>query len=297
MRVTSGSTYATMAASLGTSLGRVQDLESQLGSGRKINAMSDDPVGAATALRYRALETDQTAYAASAGNANTWLGAADTSLQSMSTALAQVRQLAINATNGSLSPDARKALSAQLTSLRQEVSDLANTPQEGGQALFGGFSSTAVTQAADGSWSFSGDDGAVQRRVAAGVTVQVNVNGRTAFGFDQPPGKDLLSVIDSIAAHALSGDGAALASDQGDLMARTQGALGALGTVGATQNRVDAAQARSQQYSDQITAERSQIEDIDLAQAILQLNSAQTGYQAALGAVGKGNLPSLASFL
>ena len=33
------------------------------------------------------------------------------------------------------------------------------------------------------------------------------------------------------------------------------------------------------------------------SQAILQLNSAQTGYQAALGAVGKGNLPSLANFL
>lgn len=296
MRVTSGSSYAVMAASLGTSLGRVQDLESQLGSGRRINAMSDDPVGAATALRYRALETDQTAYAASAANSNTWLGAADTALQSMSGALTKVRELAINATNGSLSPDARKALSAQITSLRQEVADLANTPQEG-QALFGGFSATAVTQAADGTWSYSGDDGAVQRRVAAGVTVQVNVSGRTAFGFDQPPGKDLLSVIDSIAAHALTGDGTGLAADQGDLLARTQGALGALGTVGATQNRVDAAQARSQQYSDQITAERSQLEDIDLAQAILQLNNAQTGYQAALGAVAKGNLPSLANFL
>ncbi len=296
MRVTSGSTYATMAASLGTSLGRVQDLESQLGSGRRINAMSDDPVGAATALRYRALETDQTAYAASASNSSTWLGAADAALQSMSGALTKVRELAVNATNGSLSPDARQALSAQITSLRQEVADLANTPQEG-QALFGGFSATAVTRAADGTWSFTGDEGTVQRRVAAGVTVQVNVSGKTAFGFDQPAGKDLLSVIDAIAAHALSGDGAALATDQGDLMARTQGALGALGTIGATQNRVDAAQARSQQYADQITAERSQIEDIDLAQAILQLNNAQTGYQAALGAVAKGNLPSLASFL
>jgi flagellar hook-associated protein 3 FlgL len=296
VRVTSGSTYASMSAALGASLGRVQSLQSQLGSGRRINAMSDDPVGAATALRYRALETDQTAYSASAANANTWLGAADTSLQSMSGALAKVRELAINATNGSLSPDARKALSAQITSLRQEVADLANTPQEG-QALFGGFSATAVTRAADGTWSFSGDDGGVQRRVAAGVTVQVNVSGRTAFGFDQPAGKDLLSVIDAISAHALAGDGAGLATDQADLAARTQSVLGALGTVGATQNRVDAAQARSQQYSDQITAERSQIEDIDIAQAILQLNSAQTGYQAALGAVGKGNLPSLANFL
>lgn len=296
MRVTSQSTYIAMTTALGTGLSRIQDLQAKLGSGYRINNLSDDPVGAATALHYRSLEADAAAYSGSADDAKAWLGLADTQLGSMTTALGKVRELAVQANNDSLSPHARQAIGAELGSLRAELADLANTSQ-GSQALFGGFAKTAVTRAADGTWSFTGDDGKVTRRVGAGVTIYANISGRAAFGFDQPAGKDLLSVVDAIAAHALTGDKAGLAVDQADLLQRTNGVLGARGTAGTTTNRVEAAQARGKQYADQITAERSQIEDVDLAQAILQLNSAQTGYQAALGAVAKANMPSLAQFL
>jgi len=296
VRVTSTSQYISMRDSLAASLSRVSAKQSELGTGRRINKASDDPVGSATALRYRSYETEQGAYDGAADNASTWLARADTQLQTLSSRLAEVRQVAIQANNGALTPEARSALGDQLLSLRDEVLGLANSQQEG-QALFGGFQPAAVARDATGAWTFVGDGGKVQRRVGDGVVINANVDGRATFGFDQPAGQDLLSVIERLATHVVSGDPALLAADQTDLAGRTTAALGALGTVGATVNRVESAQARGRQFVEQITAERSSIEDIDYAEAILQLTSAQNGYQAALGAAARSNLPSLADFL
>lgn len=296
MRVTTTSNYTTMRDSLAASLSRVSDLQARMGTGRRINKPSDDPVGSATALRYRSYEADQVAYARSADDARTRLDAADTSLQSMSTALRRVRELAVQGGNGALSPESRGALHAELTSLRDSVRDLANT-SHGGHALFGGHGQTAVARQADGTWTYAGDAGQVQRRVGQGTVVAVNVDGAQAFGFDQPAGQDLFSVLDRLAASVLSGHAAGLAQGQEQLAARTAGVLGALGTVGARTNGVEAARARGEQFVEQITAERSQIEDLDLTEAVLQLANARTGYEAALAAVAKADLPSLADFL
>lgn len=296
MRITSTSSYQVMREGLGTSLARVNDLQSQLGTMRRINKPSDDPVGSSTALRYRAFEADQDAYSQSADDALTRLTGSDTALQDMSGALRKVRELAIAAANTSLSPEARGAVAAQMEALRDELSSLANT-SHAGQALFGGHSTTAVTRAADGTWSFSGDDGQVQRRVSQGTVLAVNIDGQAAFGFDQPAGQDLFSVLDRLAVATRGGDLAGLATGQTALAERTTGVIRALGSTGAKANAVEAARARGEQFVERITAERSAIEDIDLAEAILQLTAAQTGYQAALAAVAKADMPSLADFL
>ena len=296
MRVTGTSSYTTMRDALGTSMSRIADLQTQLGTGRRINRASDDPVGAATALRYRSYEADQEAYAQSADDALTRLTASDTALQGMSTALQRVRALAVSATNGSLSAAARVAVSEELLALRDELGGLANSAYAG-QALFGGHAGTAVSRAPDGAWTFTGDGGSVQRRVGQGTVVEVNMDGRAAFGFDQGPDADVFSVVERLATAARTGDTATLQSAQDDLAVRTTAVLGTLSTVGARTNAVESARSRGQQFVDRITAERSNLEDVDLAEAILKLSAAQTGYQAALGAVAKANLPSLADFL
>ncbi len=46
----------------------------------------------------------------------------------------------------------------------------------------------------------------------------------------------------------------------------------------------------------EVRHQRSQVEDIDFAATMLRLRAA-IGYQAALGAIAKADMPSLASFL
>lgn len=295
MRVTSTSTYVSMREALGAGSERVAQLRDQMGTGRRINSAADDPVGSATALRYRSQESAETAWQRSADDAVTRLTVADTALQSSSSALRRARELVVLAGNGTLSAGARASVADEIGAVREELLDLANT-RHGGHAVFGGFAGAAVEQVA-GAWRYAGDDGKVQRQVGAGVVVDVNPDGRTTFGFDQPPGEDLFSVLERLAAAARSGDQGGLAVDGALLQRRADGVLSTLGSVGATTNRVETARLRSLAYADQVRAERSSVEDLDLAEAVLQLTQARNGYEAALGAVAKADLPSLASFL
>jgi flagellar hook-associated protein 3 FlgL len=70
-----------------------------------------------------------------------------------------------------------------------------------------------------------------------------------------------------------------------------------LGQVGARFQRVDAMQ--SQNKADALTMKKnlSNLEDVDLAEIMMQLQTQQVAYQAALQATAKALQPSLADFL
>jgi flagellar hook-associated protein 3 FlgL len=295
MRVTSTTTYITMKEGVSSSLSQVADWQGQLSSGKRINQWSDAPSDAVTASRFSSQEADWAAYQHSADDAERWLNTADGALQSVSTTLQRVRQIATNGVNGSLNPTSREALADEVTSLRDHLKDIANT-KIGDRGLFSGFGDTAVTQTA-GAWTYAGDGGAVNRQIGPSMSIAVNLPGSEVFGFDAGAGKDLFSTLDSLAANLRSGDTTALAADQTQLSARTTDISSALGKLGALENRVSAQQDLASSTVGVISKQRSDLSDVDLAEATLKLQMSQTGYQAALAAAARSNLPSLADFL
>lgn len=294
MRVTTTSLYSNTARNLGNALSRVQTSSEQISSGKRIGAWSDDAPAATAAEAYRAQEADWSSFRRVADDAKGWLASADGTLQSMSTLMVRVKELAVSAQNGSLPQSSRDAVADELDQLRAQLRDLGNTSHLG-RPLFGGFGETALETADDGTVSFAGDDGQVQRQVSPTVVLPVNVDGRALFGFDS--GDDVFSTLDSLSKAVRSGDQDAAAVQQARL-ADHEDAIGrGLSFVGATANRVDAAYEMGAVSLDSLAERRSELEEVDLAEAVLQLNQAQAGYQAALGAAAKANLPTLADFL
>lgn len=293
MRVTSASLYPTLQADLNASLASVQRLQTQLSSGKRIQAYSDDPVGAAEVLRSRSEESAWAAYQKAADDANAWLGTADTALQSMTSLLRNARDLAIQSQNGALSADSRAAIADQVDQLQSQLADLANA-QYLGRSVFGGFAASAVVPDGSGGWTWTGDSGQVLRRVSPDVTVQANVDGAAALGF-QPGQTDAFTVLSQLSASIRAGG--ATSADVSALDTRLSAVTSGLGLVGAATNRVQAASDLGKSTVDALTAQRSRLEDTDMAEAVLQLNEAQLGYQAALGAASRADLPSLADFL
>ncbi|MCW2743627.1 MAG: flagellar hook-associated protein 3 [Mycobacterium sp.] len=297
MRVTSTTTYLTMRDGLTSSLSLVAGLQEQLSSGHKIVRYSDDPSGAGAVLRYASEQSAQTSYQLAANDASARLGVTDTTLQSANSLLQRAQDLATGSVNGALGADARTANAQEIRQLRDQLVDMANT-QHLGTSLFGGFSGTAVTQdPTTGVVTFTGDGGALNRQVGSDVTLQVNLPGTQVFGFDQPPGKDVFSVLQQLAIDVAAGNTAGIQTGSANLTVNGKTVLQALGTVGALTNRVEAATSTSNATSDRLTAQRSDLEDLDYADGVLRLSQAQTGYQAALAASAKANLPSLADFL
>ena len=70
-----------------------------------------------------------------------------------------------------------------------------------------------------------------------------------------------------------------------------------LAFVGAGTNQVEAARNTGLQRLDTIRQHRSSLEDADMAESVMDLQLAQHGYQAVLGAVSRLTMPSLVDFL
>lgn len=259
-------------------VGKLEDAQARLSSGRRINRFSDAPTDDATA----------------------WLGSQDQALQSASSLLRRARELALSAANGTVSPEGREAIASELSGLRDNLASLANTSYLG-RSVFGGFQKSAVAQPVPGgpwAWSGGGSADAVLRRVAPEVTVQVNLNGQEVFGFAAGAGQDVFSVLDKLATDVRAGNtAAAVGGDLVALDARLADIFTGLATVGARTNQVEAARDTGFQRVDTIKQHRSSLEDTDIAESVMDLQVAQMGYQAVLGATARLSMPSLVDFL
>lgn len=299
MRVTPTTMFLTVGQNLQLGIGRVQDAQERLASGRKINRYSDSPSDAATVLRLAAQERDWAAYNKAADDAVGWLDTQDQALQSGMTLLQRARELVISSGNTNLPATAREGIATELRGLRDDLAGLANTTYLG-RSVFGGFQQTAVTQPVPGgTWTSNGGGAGDQvlRRVAPEVTVQVNLNGQAVFGFTAGAGLDVFSVLTDLADHIAAGNSAATGTDLANLDARMGNVLEGLALTGARTNQVEATRDTGLQRIDTIKQARSSLEDADMADSVMDLQMAQNGYQAVLGAVSRLTMPSLVDFL
>src|SRR5690242_7059642 len=169
-RVTQSTISAGTIASLQDAIGRVQDLQDKLSSGKQINRPSDDPGGTAQALNYRAQIKRTTQYGTNSHNGLDWLGTADTTMTNMHSQIQRARSLTLQAANASMSSDERTAIAQEIDTIRQAMIGMANTTYMDRPIFAGNMSNpTGNTVAYDDNGNYQGDSGQVMRNVGPGV--------------------------------------------------------------------------------------------------------------------------------
>lgn len=298
LRVTHRSLFTSNLTNLQSNLSRIQGTQGKLSSGRLLQAPSDDPGGTGAALRQRAEIARGTQLARNASDGLGWLETADSALDGVGNALQRVRELLVQANStGTLNQAGADAIASEILAIRDGLLSMANT-QYLGRPIFGG--TTAESHAYDpatGAWQ--GNTDAVERAVRPGTNVQVNVAGTDVFG---EPGNDVFAYLTGVADHLRAGAGAAEGWSQlsGDLAAadtHLRRALDARSLVGARYAQLETMRDRTDQDLLLLRERLSEIEDIDLAATIVDLQLQETAYQAALSATARSVQPSLLDFL
>lgn len=294
MRVTQLGSAASQAMALNAAAARVQESSEQLSSGKRIRTVADAPTDAATVLRYNAHQAALGAQKKAAEDAQSWLSSTDTALQSSSAAVMSAMTTVQAGGSPAMDPAARNALADQLDAISGHLYELANSTAQG-RSLFGGFSDVAFAKAADGTVTFTGDSGTVNRQVGATQVVQVNTNGADAFGFAS--GDDVFTVLREAAAALRSGDSATVAASRARLEVSHDRILSSLEKVGNTGASVESALATVSAQGLTLATAKSALVDTDLPRAVMDSQLATVGYQAALAAIAKADLPTLADYL
>ncbi len=287
---------------LQANLGRVQQLNQQLTSGKSITKPSDDPAGTVSALQVRSDLRAQAQYSRNADDGRAWLTTSENALTSGLALMNRARSLTLQGlSTGSTTPESRQALAVEIRGLRQEMAGLANSTYLG-RPVFGG--TTAGQQAFDPvTGAYVGDAGTVDRRLDASTTVRVDTGGIAVFGgtaaagtTPADPTTSIFAVLDRIEQH-LTGDDTQLQADLVELDVALSRMTGAVADIGSRYARTDRLQEIARDTSLSMTAQLSQIEDIDLPRTILELQTQQVAYQASLGATAKVIQPTLMDFL
>ncbi len=276
--------------SLQQSFSKLSDLQNEAASLKRLTKPSDAPADVSSAMQLHAGLDRSDQYTRNLSDAQGWLGNADNALTSTVTQLQKVNDLVVQASNASLDANARQGIATQIDSIRQSLIGVANT-QYAGRPIFAG---TAGGGAAyDASGNYVGVSSAIERNIAPGQRIQVNVNGDAVFG---APGSDVFTTLSQIS-QAVVSDPTQLTALQGTLDTQTTRVQNSLAQVGSQFLRVQNTQ--SQNTSNGLTMKQnlSSIEDADIAQVMVQLQAQQVAYQAALQATAKAIQPSLTDFL
>ncbi|MDR9425128.1 MAG: flagellar hook-associated protein FlgL [Marinobacter sp.] len=159
------------------------DTQQQISTGKKVNKPSDDPVAAARILKLDQELRRVDTYQRNANLADNRLKQEESALESSVDIIQRVRELTVQAGSGSLSPNDRQSISAELKERLGQLANIANTRDASGEYIFSGFQGQTPAFAKDGAgdWKYQGDEGQRVLEIDDGVTVPISDHGKGIF--------------------------------------------------------------------------------------------------------------------
>jgi len=268
----------------------------QLTTGKKINRPSDDPVIAMKGMRYRTEVSNVEQFQRNITEMHTWMDTSDDTLGETTEILNRLRDLTVQASNGTYEENQREAIAKEVDQLKSQLVEVANT-KVNNKYIFNGTETTEKPVILDGSGnpdvSFEdGDFNPVLLEVTAGTRLQANVNPTNVYG------QDLFDDVEKISA-ALKSDVPFEDFDQfiSTVDGHIDNTVSERADLGARMNRVELIESRLE--GQQITARdmMSQNEDADIEEVIMNLTSQEAIHRAALSAGSRVIQPTLLDFL
>jgi len=171
-------------------INRLQELNStlnstqqQIASGKRVNKPSDDPVAAARILKLDQELSRVKTYERNVSLADNRLKQEESSLASSIDVVQRIRELTVQAGNGSLSPNDRKSISSEMKERLGQLANIANTRDASGEYIFSGFQGSvqAFQQNGEGKYVYQGDEGQRVLEIDDGVTVPISDHGKGIF--------------------------------------------------------------------------------------------------------------------
>jgi flagellar hook-associated protein 3 FlgL len=302
-RVTTQMTSADLLANINASLDRIDTTQEELSTGKKINQPSDDPYGTSLALQLNNELGGLNDYANNVSDATGWTQAGNAALSDITNAVQRVRELVVEAANGTNSQADMSADADEVNQLIDQIKQDANT-QYNGQYIFSGAATSTAPYEAGSNDAYAGDNGSVTRTIGPNTSVAVNGNlagvlgtGQTVAGQPAGDGK-LLNTLRNIADDMQSGNSGALSgTDLSQLDTNLNSLTGLSANLGAVTDRLQMASSRIQSLQTADTQVLSNTQDADMAQTEINFSTQQAALTAALQAGAHIVQQSLMDFL
>ena len=302
-RITTSMVQRNVLADLNAISAKLTKTQMKASSNKEISRPSDDPFNASRAMALRQNVNATKQYQRNVEDAMGWMDASEQAMDRITEAIRDARDLLIQGGSDSTDQTSREAIATELEQLIESVKQNASATYRGSFLFSGG--ETGVRPYMPGADdTYHGDDGGLNpatpgivREIGPGVTMTINTVGSDMLGVGTGDDK-LLDVLRDAVGHLRAGDGASVrTTDLTRLDANLDHVLEVRAANGARTNRLEAAMTRLAEVHESTVKQLSSVEDADIAETLISLNSQTAAYQAALRAGASIVQTSLMDFL
>ncbi|WNR44692.1 flagellar hook-associated protein FlgL [Paenibacillus roseipurpureus] len=296
LRVTQGMLNTQLLRNLNGNMTRMDKLQNQLSTGRRINKPSDDPVGISFSMRYRSELGTNDQYQRNVDAAVSFLDYTDTMLDQTGQVLQRARELAVQAANGTNSAESLDAMKTEVNQLYEQLTNIGNSQFNGKYVFNGQKTDEKPFPDPDDAANSITDSGEIKFEIGAGVQIAMNKTATQIFG---PSGakNNAFQILKDLSAVLKPGGSTTIQNAIGLMDERMSMLLGARSDVGAKTNRIQLAEDRLKDININLQSLQSKTEDADMSLVITNLKMEENVYQASLSAGTKVIVPSLVDFL
>ncbi|MRX72187.1 flagellar hook-associated protein FlgL [Bacillus lacus] len=294
MRVTQGMLAGNSLRHLSNNYSKMDKYMDQLATNKKITRPSDDPVVAMKGMFYRTNLSEVEQYKRNLSEVYQWMENSESGIEHSTQVLHRVRELVVQAQNGTNSPEDLNSIKVEITQLKEDLANVANT-KVAGRYIYNGNDTSKPPVTLGNPIGVSMDTGDFTVEVSKGVQLKANVNPINAFG-GIVDGKSLFATLESL--ETALGSGSLGDSSYLDLLDQHFSNMSAeRSDLGARHNRLDLISDRVN--SQEIIATRilSDNEDADVERVITNLKTQESVLRASLSASARIIQPTLMDFL
>ena len=264
LRVNTNIASLTSQRNLSAITTRLQGNFARLSSGLRISTAADDAAGLGISEKMRSQIRSYSAAGRNAQDGISLVQTAEGALNEVSNILGRMRELSVQAANGTLSTADRATINTEFTALTSEIERIAD------QTTFNGINLMNAATTAD-----------IQVGINTGETISVTLSDMQSAALG----------IDALDTTTAANASAALATlDTAIETVNTQ-----RGSLGADQNRLQSAYSSIQNVHENLSAAESRIRDVDVAWETADLTRNSILQQAATSVLAQANTqPQLA---
>lgn len=274
MRITTNTIFNRLTRSLNDNLVKLYEVSNRLSTGKKINKPSDDASGLTRALDYKISINEIEQYKKNIDGAYSYLDFTDTTMSSATNILTRARELAVEASTGTQTPESRAAIAEEIASLRDQVLSLANS-KFGNRYIFSGY--RTGTEAFDPTFNYQGDSGSINIITDRNSTMALNITGDVAFSYG---GTSYMETLDTFYNDLLNDNEAGIQASVSDFENALDQVANVRAEIGAKLNNLDSLKTGFDNRDVTLQTFLSDTEDSDIALDATELEKTELALES-----------------
>jgi flagellar hook-associated protein 3 FlgL len=296
MRISTQSLYQGIAQRILSITVELNKAEEKVATGKNINRPSDDPVGLVNALGLRNGLSRIEQYQRNMDMAKSWLDLSGTTIEQASKVAQEAQDIAAHLQNGTETAAMRSTLATQVGLLLDQAVSLGNT-QLAGKYIFAGYKTNTqpFTESNAGgavTVQYNGDTNDFRIQDGSQESLEIGKNGQGLF-MDSGFFNSLIRLKQAIE----NNDTTTIRQEATNLQGVEDFFNAQVSDIGIRQGRIADKQEVLKELKLNFQNRIDSLENVDQAQAILEMQQKQTAYEVALSASSKIMQMSLLDYL